>query len=54
MVLHLVIHVMVNEGMSITLLKHDLIENHDGHHLEAHLVEEMNWNECNPIIFELV
>ena len=39
MVLHLVTHVTKNEGMSITLLKHELVKNHDGHHHEAHLEE---------------
>ena len=39
MMLHLVMHVMATEEMSITLLKHELIENHDGHHQEPHPTE---------------
>ena len=41
MVLHLVMHAIANEGMSITLLKNEMIENHDGYNRENHLVEEM-------------
>ena len=33
--------VMVNEGMSIALLKHELIENHDSHNQKHHPTEEM-------------
>ena len=39
--LHMVTHVMDNEGMSIALLKHELMENHDVHNWEPHSVEEM-------------
>jgi hypothetical protein len=49
--LHLVTHMMVTEGISITLLKHELIENHDGNHQQPHSVEEMNCSECNLISF---
>ena len=52
MVLHLIMHVMVNEGMLTTLLKHELTKNHDGHHWEHHLVEEMTWTKYEPVSFE--
>ena len=42
--LHLVTHVMAIEGISISFLKHELMKNHDGHHREPHLAEEMTWS----------
>ena len=51
MVLHLVMHVMENGGMSITLLKNELMHNHDANHLEPHSAEEMTWIECKLVIF---
>ena len=46
--MHLVIHVMENEGMSMTLLKCELTKNHDGHHQELHVTKEMTQTECEP------
>ena len=49
--LHLVTHVMVNEGMSIVFLKHEVADNHDGHHRESHPIEDMTWIECKLVSF---
>ena len=45
---HLVMHVMATKGISISLPKHEL-ENHDGHHQEPHLAEEMTQSECDLV-----
>lgn len=50
MMLQLVTHVTTNEGMLIALLKHELMESHDGHHREHHPAKEMTWIECEPVI----
>ena len=42
---------MMNEGMSVTLLKHQLEENHDGKHQESH-PQKMMWTEHDPISYE--
>lgn len=48
-VLHMVTHVMVTEGMLITLLNHQLMENHDRYHREHHTADEMAWFEFKLI-----
>lgn len=47
--LHLVTHIKATEGVSIALLKHDLMENHDGYHREPHVAGEMILFEHKPV-----
>ena len=39
--LHMVMHVMETKGVSIALLQHEMMENHDGYQQEPHPTEEM-------------
>ena len=49
--LHLVMYVVENEVMEISLLDHELVDNHDGAwHREPHR-QKMMWVNRHPVMF---